>query len=129
MTLIIQSGARQYLTSPGQQIIVNSLAGEVGDTVQLELIYASGEDASVKEVTGKIIGHQRGEKIIVAKYKPKSNYRRRYGPRQEETVVEVVVSGASKATEKKAVKETTEKKVVAKKTTKTAPKAKTVKKS
>jgi large subunit ribosomal protein L21 len=127
MTLIIQSGARQYLTSPGQHIIVNRLDAEVDTTLALELIHAYGDDAEVKEVGGKIIGHQRGEKVIVAKYKPKSNYRRRYGPRQEETIIEIVVTGGKSAAKPaKEVKEVTDK-PVAKKAV--ASKPKTVKKA
>lgn len=113
MALIVQSGARQYLVTPGQKVIVNSVEGEVGDTVNLDLIHASGEDASVKEVSGTIVAHQRGEKVIVAKYKPKSNYRRRYAPRQEETVIEIVVNGA-KAAKKEVKKPTTVKKTTKK---------------
>jgi large subunit ribosomal protein L21 len=124
MTIIVASGARQYLVTPGQHIIVNSLAGEIGDMVPLTFVHAYGEDEAVKEVSGKIIGHQRGEKIIVAKYKPKSNYRRRYGPRQEETIIEVVVGGTVvKASVKKIAKDVETpkaKKPVAKKVTKVA---------
>lgn len=101
MPIIVQSGARQYLVTPGQKIIVNRLEGEVGDTLPLTLIEAVGTEEGIKEVFGKIIGHQRGEKVIVAKYKPKSNYRRRYGPRQEETVLEIVTTTTSTSSEKK----------------------------
>jgi large subunit ribosomal protein L21 len=124
MTIIVASGARQYLVTPGQHIIVNSIAGEIGDMVPLTFIHSYGEDEGVKEVGGKIIGHQRGEKIIVAKYKPKSNYRRRYGPRQEETIIEIVIGGVSAKSVTKKVVKTVEspkiKKPVAKKATKAA---------
>jgi large subunit ribosomal protein L21 len=121
MTIIVASGARQYLVTPGQHIIVNSIAGEIGDMVPLTFIHSYGEDEGVKEVGGKIVGHQRGEKIIVAKYKPKSNYRRRYGPRQEETII---IGGVSAKSVTKKVVKTVEspkiKKPVAKKATKAA---------
>ena len=124
MTIIVASGARQYLVTPGQHIVVNSLAGEIGDMVPLTFVHAYGEDESIKEVGGKIIGHQRGEKIIVAKYKPKSNYRRRYGPRQEETIIEIVTGSVSvkpvAKKEPKAVETPKAKKPVAKKATKKA---------
>lgn len=122
MALIVQSGARQYLVTPGQHVIVNRIPGEVGAIVQLEMIAAFGDEASVNEVFGKIIGHQRSEKVIVAKYKPKSNYRRRYGPRQKETVLEIVLSKSTTAAKKAEKVETkapkTAKKTTAKKATK-----------
>lgn len=122
MTIIVASGARQYLVTPGQQIVVNSLAGEIGDLVPLTFIHSYGEDEATKEISGKIIGHQRGEKIIVAKYKPKSNYRRRYGPRQEETIIEIVANGITlKPSTKKSVEKSTSD-VTPKKVTKKAPK-------
>lgn len=123
MALIVQSGARQYLVNPGQQVIVNRIAGEVGTLVPLELVTAFGDDASANEVFGKIIGHQRSEKVIVAKYKPKSNYRRRYGPRQEETVIEIVLNGSTQAAKKVSTAEAKPaKKAAVKKTTKKATK-------
>jgi large subunit ribosomal protein L21 len=104
MSLIIQSGARQYMVEPGQTIIVTQIEGEVGSVLPLTLVHATGEHSSVKKVFGQIIGHQRGEKVIVAKYKPKSNYRRRYGPRQEETVLLITTSETSTEPKKISVK-------------------------
>ncbi|MBR6753597.1 MAG: 50S ribosomal protein L21, partial [Clostridia bacterium] len=40
-------------------------------------------------VTGKIVRHGKGEKIIVFKYKSKKNYRRKAGHRQPFTQVEI----------------------------------------
>ncbi|WP_424152227.1 50S ribosomal protein L21 [Selenomonas noxia] len=53
-------------------------------------------DASVKvgrpmvdgaKVTGKVMAHGKGKKILVFKYKAKSNYRKRQGHRQPFTKV------------------------------------------
>jgi large subunit ribosomal protein L21 len=90
MSLVIQSGARQYLVEPGQQIIVNKIDAPVDEVIELDLVYAFGADKKTKKATGKIVRHQRGEKIRVVKYKSKSNYHRQYGPRQEETIIEVL---------------------------------------
>ena len=91
MSVVIQSGSRQYMVDPGQQIVVNKLSAPVGETVELDLVYAFGEHKSTKAAKGKVIAHQRGEKIRVVKYKSKSNYKRSYGPRQEETIIEIIV--------------------------------------
>jgi large subunit ribosomal protein L21 len=89
MPFVIQSGSRQYLVEPGQKIIVNKLDAQVDSTIELDLVYAFGEHKKTTKLTGKIVGHQRGEKIRVVKYKAKSNYKRSYGPRQEETIIEI----------------------------------------
>ena len=60
------------------------------------------------QVTAKILGHERGEKLRVVKFKPKRGYKRRTGHRQELTRIEVTdismgaaaKAGASKATAK-----------------------------
>jgi large subunit ribosomal protein L21 len=90
MSLVIQSGSRQYLVEPGQQIIVNKLDFPVDQTYDLDVVYAFGEDKKIKKAQAKIVRHQRGEKIRVVKYKSKSNYHKQYGPRQEETVIEIL---------------------------------------
>lgn len=90
MSLVIQSGSRQYLVDPGQQIVVNKLNAPVDEVVELDLVYAYGADKKAKKAQAKVIKHQRGEKLRVVKYKSKSNYKRSYGPRQEETVIEIL---------------------------------------
>lgn len=130
MTLIVQSGSRQYLVEQGQKLIVNRLKDvNEGDSVELDVVYAFGEEAG-KTVKATVVKNQRGEKIRVTKYLPKSNYHRQYGPRAEETVLLI---GEAKKTSSKAAKaetdsETKTEKVEAKKTVKkTANKATTKK--
>jgi large subunit ribosomal protein L21 len=41
------------------------------------------------KVAAKVLGHQRGKKIRVFKYKPKQGYKRTQGHRQELTRIEV----------------------------------------
>ena len=53
------------------------------------------------QVTAKILGHVRGEKLRVFKFKPKRGYKRRTGHRQELTQIEVVdISHKGKAARK-----------------------------
>lgn len=89
MSLVIQSGSRQYLVEPGQQLLVNKLNVPVGETVELDLVYAYGDHKKTKKATAKVLAHQRSEKVRVVKYKSKSNYKRTYGAVQEQTKVEV----------------------------------------
>ncbi|MHB1468740.1 MAG: 50S ribosomal protein L21 [Solirubrobacteraceae bacterium] len=93
---IVKTGGKQYRVQPGQSLLVERLPAAVGKSVTLEPIMYRGEEvvcdgdglAKVK-VTAKVIGHERGEKLRVFKFKPKRGYRRRTGHRQELTRIEV----------------------------------------
>lgn len=93
---IVKTGGKQYRVQPGQRLLVERLPAEAGKSVTLEPIMYRGEEvvcdgdglAKVK-VTAKVIGHERGEKLRVVKFKPKRGYRRRNGHRQELTRIEV----------------------------------------
>jgi large subunit ribosomal protein L21 len=93
---IVKSGGKQYRVEPGQRLLVERLAVEEGDTVALEPLLYRGEDGIVDgdalakvKVEAKVLGHQRGPKLVVLKYKPKRGYKRRTGHRQELTRIEV----------------------------------------
>ena len=54
-----------------------------------EIVKAGNPLVEGAEVTGKVLQHGRGQKIIVYKYKSKKNYRRKQGHRQPFTKVEI----------------------------------------
>lgn len=96
MYAIVKTGGKQYRVEPGQRLLVERLAADVGSTVTLEpLLYRSDEVVLDKsalasvEVSAEVIAHERGEKIRVFKYKPKRGYKRRAGHRQELTRIQV----------------------------------------
>jgi large subunit ribosomal protein L21 len=96
MYAIVKTGGKQYRVERGQKLLVERLAVEEGGDVALEpILYRSEETvldraglAKVK-VTAKVLGHERGEKLRVFKFKPKRGYKRRTGHRQELTRIEV----------------------------------------
>jgi len=97
MYAIVKTGGKQYRVERGQHLLVERLAAEEGASVALQpLMYRSEEtvfDADGLEqvqVTAKILGHERGEKLRVVKFKPKRGYKRRNGHRQELTRIEIV---------------------------------------
>ena len=118
MTVVVVSGSRQYVVEQGQQIIVDRLTAEEGATVTLPIVFAFGEDEALKgEIEATVLKHQRGVKVRVTKYRPKSNYHRHYGPRQEETIL-IIGTGPAKKAKKTVTKEEATpkvKKVVSKK--------------
>jgi len=95
---IVQTGGKQYRVNPGDSLRVESLRSEAGDTVELDEVLMVCEDDQITlgsphvdgaKVTAEVVGHGRGAKIIVFKYKAKTRYRRRNGHRQGYTDLKV----------------------------------------
>ena len=96
MYAIMQTGGKQYRVAEGDTIFVEKLYAEEGAEVTFDKVLAvvDGEDVKVGKplvagasVTGKVVAHGKGKKILVFKYKAKANYRRRQGHRQPFTRV------------------------------------------
>ena len=93
---IIATGGKQYRVSEGDIIYIEKLDNQVDDSVSFpvlmlgaEVVKAGNPLVEGAEVTGKVLQHGRGQKIIVYKYKSKKNYRRKQGHRQPFTKVEI----------------------------------------
>lgn len=93
---IIATGGKQYRVSEGDIIYIEKLDNQVDDSVSFPVLMLGGEVVKAgnplvegAEVTGKVLQHGRGQKIIVYKYKSKKNYRRKAGHRQPFTKVEI----------------------------------------
>jgi large subunit ribosomal protein L21 len=87
---IVKTGGKQYRVEKGQSLLVERLRADAGETVDLEPLFGRGqEDLGKVAVRAKVVGHERGPKIRVFKYKPKRGYRRRAGHRQELTRLEI----------------------------------------
>ena len=97
MYAIVRAGGRQEMVAVGDVVVLDRVAGELGSTIALPaLLLVDGAvvttDASVLakvSVTAEIVGHSRGPKIDILKYKNKTGYRRRQGYRSELTTVKV----------------------------------------
>lgn len=101
MYAIIQTGGKQYKVETGDQILVEKLDAEVDTEVEFETLLVS-DDAGVKvgkpvikgvTVKGKVLEQGKGKKVIVFKYKPKKNIRKKNGHRQPYTKVEILSIG------------------------------------
>ena len=130
MYAIIKSGGKQYKVEPGMVIKVEKLDAEVGSEVAFEaLLTLDGKKVAVGDpilkdvaVKGKVLAQDKAKKVIVFKYKPKKDYRKKQGHRQPYTKVEITQVGSEVAPAKekpaKAAKvETAEKTVKAEKAT------------
>ena len=121
MYAVVQTGGKQYRVAKDEVVVVERLAGEAGDKVALDQVLMVGEaggKASVgtplvdkASVTAEIIEQTRGDKIIVFKKQRRQNHRRKYGHRQDLTVLRVTDikgPGAKKAAKKAAPKAETD---------------------
>src|ERR1700722_18285981 len=107
MYAIVKTGGKQYHVEPGRWLLVERLPVDDGATVSLEpLLYVDGAEVVDGEglqnvsVQARVLGHERGPKLRIVKFKPKRGYRRRNGHRQELTRIEVtsVTLGSGTAT-------------------------------
>lgn len=111
MHAIVESGGKQYRVEPGDRLIVERLDVEPGAEVELDrvLLVADGTNVQVgrptvagAKVKAHVIEHDRGEKLIVFKFKAKVRYRRRTGHRQARTHLRVTeITGAESGTQER----------------------------
>lgn len=96
MYAIIETGGKQYRISEGTVLNVEKLDTDVGEEVVFDKVLLINNEGSTevgspyltgKKVSAKVMAHGKGKKIIVYKYKPKKNYRRKKGHRQPFTRV------------------------------------------
>ncbi|MCP4490216.1 MAG: 50S ribosomal protein L21 [Gammaproteobacteria bacterium] len=98
MYAVIATGGKQYRVTKGETLHVEKLAGEEGDSVELDgvLMVADGDKVSVGTplldkgaVKAKIKSHGRGKKIEIIKFRRRKHSRSQAGHRQSYTEIEV----------------------------------------
>ncbi|MEO6350627.1 MAG: 50S ribosomal protein L21 [Candidatus Limnocylindrales bacterium] len=98
MYAVIETGGKQYRVELGTELAVERLDGAPGETINFErvLLVADGDAAQIGTplvadafVTGEVVRQDRGEKVVVFKYRPKARHRAKQGHRQEQTVIRV----------------------------------------
>lgn len=88
MRAVIKAGGKQYCVSQGDKITIEKVEGNAGDKITLEPLMV-GTAFGSGTVSGEIVEHGRGEKVIIFKKKRRQNYRRKNGHRQELTTVKI----------------------------------------
>jgi large subunit ribosomal protein L21 len=93
---IVKTGGKQYRVEKGESLLVERLHVDDGAKVELQpLLYVDGSEVvdsdglSRVTVQARVVGHERGPKLRIVKFKPKRGYKRRTGHRQELTRLEV----------------------------------------
>ena len=98
MFAVFQSGGKQHRVNEGDVLRLERLRAEPGEEVEFDrvLLLADGNDVSVGQpyveggrIRARVLGHDRGRKIRVIKFKRRKNYLRRQGHRQWYTEVRI----------------------------------------
>jgi large subunit ribosomal protein L21 len=109
MFAVVRTGGKQYRVAPGDKIVVEKMAGESGDRVDITDVLLAGEGSDLKSVDGltvaaEIIAQAKGDKVTVFKKRRRHNYRRKKGHRQQHTILRIVAIGDHKAEKKQPAK-------------------------
>ena len=124
MYAIVEIAGQQFKVAKDQKVYVHRLQEEEGAKVTFDKVMLVEDGGNVTigapaiegaAVTAKILGHLKGDKVIVFKKKRRKGYRKKNGHRQylsEIQIESIAASGAKKATAKKAAAPKKEEKAV-----------------
>lgn len=114
MFAVIKTGGKQYRVAAGDEIVIEKLAGEAGDTLVFGDVMMIGDGDKIDmgapliggaQVVGEVVSQGRADKIIIVKKKRRNTYKRKMGHRQHQTVIritDILAKGGAKATAKAA---------------------------
>ena len=97
MFAIVTIAGQQFKVEEGQEIFVHRLEAEEGDNVKFDSVnmLVNGDDTSIgtpllsASVSATVLGHQKGDKVIVFKKKRRKGYRVKNGHRQSFTKIKI----------------------------------------
>jgi large subunit ribosomal protein L21 len=98
MYAVIETGGKQYRVQEGDIVRVEKLDVQEGEKVDLsKVLLISNEDGIVvgkpyidgAKVEATVIEHGKDRKIVIFKYKPKKDYRKKQGHRQPYTKIKI----------------------------------------
>jgi large subunit ribosomal protein L21 len=99
---IIAVGGKQYRVHEGEKLLVDRVKTDEGKTFHPDLLFVGGDGkADFKpriQVTAKVLGHVKGEKIRIGKYRRRTGYRRHTGYRSSLSQIEITAIGAKRST-------------------------------
>ncbi len=98
MYAVLETGGKQYKVSKDDEIFVEKLEANEGDTVTFDKVLLISDDGKLSmgkpflenaKVEAEVLENGKARKIIVFKYKAKKNYRKKQGHRQPYTKVKI----------------------------------------
>ena len=113
MYAIVEIAGQQFKVAQDQKVYVHRLKGEEGSKVTFDNVFLLDDNGTISigapaikgaAVTAKILGHLKGDKVIVFKKKRRKGYIKKNGHRQALTEIQIesiTASGAKKAAPEK----------------------------
>jgi large subunit ribosomal protein L21 len=97
MYAVIKVGGKQHKVQQGDVIEVELVHGGQDEAITFTPLLVVdddgkthfGKDLGKAQVKGKLVGQEKGDKVKIFKYRPKTGYTRRQGHRQMYTLVEI----------------------------------------
>lgn len=98
MYAVVKTGGKQYKVQEGDVIFVEKLDVDAESTVELNEVLAVGNEGEFKfgtpivegaKVTAKVLKQGKSKKVVVFKYRPKLDYRKKNGHRQPYTKLQI----------------------------------------
>ena len=98
MYAIVDIAGQQFKVTEDQKVIVNRLAAEEGESVEFDKVLLKDNDGQVEvgmpvlegaKVRAKVLGHIRGNKVIIFKKKRRKGYQKRTGFRAALTQIQI----------------------------------------
>ena len=99
MYAIIESCGRQYKVAEGDVVFFEKLNAEENKEIVFDKVLLVSENENVKigypyleniKITGQVVSNKKAKKVVVFKMKPKKNYRKKYGHRQQYSKVKII---------------------------------------
>ncbi|MFT5725467.1 MAG: large subunit ribosomal protein L21 [Bacteroidia bacterium] len=98
MFAIVEIAGKQYKVENEQELFVNKLHNESGDSLTFDKVLLVDNDGKAKigtpslkgaSVSAKVLEHVKSDKIIVFKKKRRKGYAKRNGHRQDYTKIQI----------------------------------------
>ena len=98
MYAMVEFKGKQYKAEKGALLKVDLIEAEPGTAITIDTVLLIGGESDIKvgtpyvegaKVSAVVESHEKDDKIIVFKYKPKKDYRRKQGHRQNYSIIRI----------------------------------------
>ncbi len=98
MYAVIETGGKQYKVTNDDVVFVEKLAVEAGEKIKFDKVLLVSDEGKVTvgkpyvdgaEVNATVLKHGKHKKVLMMRYKPKKDLRRKRGHRQQYTQVKI----------------------------------------
>lgn len=101
MFAVIETGGKQYKVAVGEELLVEKLDKQVGETIVFEALMVENEGnlqvgtpvVNGVSVKAEVVEHGKADKIVVSKYLSKKRHKSKNGHRQPFTKIKVTEIG------------------------------------